>query len=516
MPLNDIVTVAITDESAGITQAGFGIPLIVSYRPAWVERSRTYSSLAAMVSDGFDVNSPEYKAAEKISSQSPRVESWMVGRGTLAPTQRFALTPVAQDDDVYSVTIIDPDGNEEVVSYTQDSMIDLPFTAQSANFTAGRTVTGGTSAAKAIILTNTDGGTTGTLRVVGVRGTFVNGETITDDNGSPGSATCGTPAAVTGVAATAAEIINGLRSLIDGLDFDLTLTDQTTFLRAVADTAGDFFSFEVANAAKLGIAQDHANPGIATDLTAIAFESSDWYAFVTLFNSKALVDAAAAWAESNSKLYVPQTQDTAVITTTISGTDDVAEALRANAYDYSPPIYHPKTAAFADAAWLGKCLPFDPGSETWKFKTLAGVPAVTFTDSQLVNLRAKRCNFYYTVAGRNITSEGISPSGRFIDTVRGTDWFIARLQERVFLLLASVAKIPFTDGGIALIEGAVRAQCDEAVEEGFFAPGFTVTVPKAADVSAPNKAARLLPDVKFNATLAGAIHKTEIDGVVAV
>jgi hypothetical protein len=63
----------------------------------------------------------------------------------------------------------------------------LPYDGQSGNFTAGLTVTGGTSGATAIIVSDVDGGATGTLTLSNINGHFVDNETITD-TGS-GSAT---------------------------------------------------------------------------------------------------------------------------------------------------------------------------------------------------------------------------------------------------------------------------------------------------------------------------------------
>jgi len=63
----------------------------------------------------------------------------------------------------------------------------LAYDAQSANFTSGLVLTGGTSAATAIIVTDVDAGTTGTLTIRKISGTFQNDETITDS--STGSAT---------------------------------------------------------------------------------------------------------------------------------------------------------------------------------------------------------------------------------------------------------------------------------------------------------------------------------------
>lgn len=63
----------------------------------------------------------------------------------------------------------------------------LPYDAQSANFTVGLTVTGGTTGATGIITADVDGGTTGTLTLSNIVGQFQDNETITDT--STGSAT---------------------------------------------------------------------------------------------------------------------------------------------------------------------------------------------------------------------------------------------------------------------------------------------------------------------------------------
>ncbi len=72
--------------------------------------------------------------------------------------------------------------------------ITLPYTAQSGNFTTGLTVTGGTSAATGLIHQDNDSGSTGTLLLTDVRGTFVSGEGLTDT--STGVATAGAPASL--------------------------------------------------------------------------------------------------------------------------------------------------------------------------------------------------------------------------------------------------------------------------------------------------------------------------------
>jgi hypothetical protein len=67
----------------------------------------------------------------------------------------------------------------------------LTFTAQTGNFTDGLTITGATSGATAVISSQVDNGTTGTLSLTTVVGIFISGELITDT--STGSATVDEP-----------------------------------------------------------------------------------------------------------------------------------------------------------------------------------------------------------------------------------------------------------------------------------------------------------------------------------
>jgi len=49
MPLSDIANVAISLQTGGLTQQGFGTGLILGYSmTGWVERSRTYTSITGV------------------------------------------------------------------------------------------------------------------------------------------------------------------------------------------------------------------------------------------------------------------------------------------------------------------------------------------------------------------------------------------------------------------------------------------------------------------------------------
>lgn len=323
--------------------------------------------------------------------------------------------------------------------------------------------------------------------------------------------------------ATNDEIVAGLVAAINALAGD-TVTASAVgsagaqTVQLLGDAPANWNDVEVLDLNLLSIAQTHADPGVAADLAAILLENTTWYAIVNAYNSLAMVTAIAVWAEANGKLFLASTQDSAVITTAKSGTDDVGEALQAAAYARTALMYHPATGSFIGAAWAGRLLPLDPGSETWAYKALAGVAQYTLTPTQRANALAKNVNIYETVAGLPMTNTGIVSAGEYIDVIRFRDWLVARIQERVASLLANANKVPFTDAGIAQVEAEVRAQLREGVGVGGLSenPMPKVTVPKAKDVSSADKAARTLRNVQFDAVLAGAIHSLVISGTVSV
>lgn len=73
------------------------------------------------------------------------------------------------------------------IEEANELLFDLAYDGQSANFTAGLVVTGGTSQAKGVIVSDTDGGATGTLVIrvtdLGRNGAgFIDNEALTDSS----------------------------------------------------------------------------------------------------------------------------------------------------------------------------------------------------------------------------------------------------------------------------------------------------------------------------------------------
>jgi hypothetical protein len=311
---------------------------------------------------------------------------------------------------------------------------------------------------------------------------------------------------------TVALIIDGLITAIGAASpaVAMTPTDNTTNFDLVA-AAGVLFDVTVN--AELSIKDTTTDPGIATDLAAILVADPDWYGLCLDSNSELEGLAAASWTETNKKLLVVNSYDTEITAATAG---NFFLDLESAAYARTVPIWSGSILSYAGAAWLGKMLPYTPGDATWKFKTLAGVTVDVLTDTQQTNIKNARGNWYVEVGGINMTQEGWTSSGEFADVTQLIDYLTARIRENVFALFPNSAKLPYTDGSVSMIKGVISATIKEREPKGIVPNTTTVTAPLVADVSAVDRAARLLPDVEFQATLAGAIHATEIAGVLSV
>lgn len=176
---------------------------------------------------------------------------------------------------------------------------------------------------------------------------------------------------------------------------------------------------------------------------------------------------------------------------------------------------------------MGHMLPTTPGEETWAFQPLTGqTPAPT----SLLNLtaqraaKAKNANIYTAVNGVGVTSNGMMASGRFIDNQIGVDWMRVRQLEAVMQQFISAKKVPFTEGGIAAVrsriasvneEGIRNALLDTVLLDGSGNPdpagrAYIIDTPALSEISAEDRAARLLGSITNTVRFAGAIHNVTI------
>jgi len=101
--IDDIVSVQISRQSIAVSQDSFGIAMILGTHKNFNDRLKYYSSLTEMVTDGFISTTKEYAAASKLLAQSPKVETFAIGRRSVDDASVVVSTVAAST--AYTVTI---------------------------------------------------------------------------------------------------------------------------------------------------------------------------------------------------------------------------------------------------------------------------------------------------------------------------------------------------------------------------------------------------------------------------
>lgn len=310
---------------------------------------------------------------------------------------------------------------------------------------------------------------------------------------------------------TAAAIATAIVAAVDAItDLSCVLdTDEADF---TADNVGDHFFF--GNFANCGFEDTTVDLGYAAALSAARLEDDDFYGITLEHPSEANIDAVSSPVESLKKIlavhYQGTTADFITYMTTLSATG------RDRTYVQYTSMRTP--GEYPAASELGKMLPKNPGSATWKFKNLNNATYDLLTPTQQTNIKDQNGNIYVVDGGVAIVQEGVAVSGEFMDTTRFIDWLEARVKERVFSLFVNQDKVDYDDVGVDQIANEIYAVLELGVERRGLKsdPAPTVTVPSVADIGTVDRAARNLPDVVFQGELRGAVHKVSITGVVTV
>jgi len=261
---------------------------------------------------------------------------------------------------------------------------------------------------------------------------------------------------------------------------------------------------------------------LKTTLTRAKAESSFYGIHITEFRDLEDVNAAVQWAEANEKLFCFEYTDYESFPVTNTNYYRSLGIYAGEADGYAAEE-QPAENQYLALAWMAKCFGYDPGTETWNLKELATVVPSAIDSQKKKELSEKHVNTFLRYAGSNVTVGGYTLAGEWIDVIRFRDWLKAEMQANVFNVLKLNRKVPFTDAGIGLIEGKMQETLAKGQTLGGIAeteydssdneiPGYTVTVPKASDLTEAERKSRKLTGCRYTARLAGAIHAVEIEG----
>ncbi|TDV39530.1 uncharacterized protein DUF3383 [Paraburkholderia caballeronis] len=481
LPVSRLINVTINLAALAAQGANLNTALFLGASPVidTNERMRTYAEIDDVSAD-FGTDAPEYSAAALYFEQTPQPASLCIGRwaktasagqlngGVLSVDQQAIANWTAITTGAFDISV---DGVAKVVT-------GLDFSGQ----------------------TNLNG-------VAAAIGAKLTGASIVWD-GSRFIVTSATTGAESAVSyATVPDSGTDISAML-GLTSSLASTPANGIAAETPAAAAALFLDRFSNQF-LGLA--FADPDI---------EDDDHLAVANLIEA------------DQAHIYGITTQNPQAVDPTV--TTDLASQLKALNLKYTV-IQYSSANPYAVSSLLGRLLTVDFDANnttiTLMYKQEPGIVAETLTTTQANALQAKNCNVFVNYSNDTaIIQYGVTPSGIFVDSVYNAIWFKNAIQTAVYnLLYTSPTKIPQTDAGNATIAATISSVCDEAVTNGYLAPGvwnsagfgaisqgqtlskgYYIYTPAIASQSQADREARKSVSFQIAAKEAGAIHSADI------
>ena len=276
-----------------------------------------------------------------------------------------------------------------------------------------------------------------------------------------------------------------------------------------ADNPCELFAFSCSSPL-MQFKEETPDPGITADLTAIEAQDDDWYALLTDSTSQPIIEAAAAWIESNGcKVYFAMSQDWDYKDSV--AVSSVRTSLNAAGYNRTASIYHCDGEERADAAWASRGLGIAPGSVTFANLTLAGITPDVLSTTERNAIEGEFGNHYHRCRGQEYVIDGTMASGRYIDITRDSDATVDRLIVDLSNKLKASTKWPYTQAGVEVFRAAAANTLDTLVADGILAPDPVPSVDEldVTTLSADTINSRCVP-LTIRGQLTGAIHCADL------
>lgn len=451
-----------------------------------VERSRTYSSLAAVAAD-FGTSAEEYFSAVAWFGQSPQPNQIIIGRWVdAASAGGLRCGPLSDSQQSMAAW-------NSIVAGKFGIVVDGAAVAQIGplDFSAAANLN-----AVAAIIDAAVAGATCVWNSVYSRFEFTSGTT------------------------GAASDVGFLQTPLAGVDISDELAGRSTSSGAYV------FDGQAAES--------------VTDAVAIFDDTlgQRWYGlFIPSADNDDHMDVAAfIEASGNKHIYGVNTQEGGVIVA--ATTTDIAYLLK-QANFLRTVVQYSSTSAYAVCSLLGRILTTNYAGVnttiTLKFKNEPGITGETLSTSQANAAEGKNANIFVDYENdTTIVEQGVMADGTFVDVVTGTDWLSLDIQRSLFnVLYTTTTKIPQTNAGVQLLQTAIEASCSQGVNNGLLAPGvwnsdgfgtlkqgdfmqkgYYVYALPIGQQNPADRAARIAPPFKVAAKLAGAIHSVDVEIVV--
>ncbi|MBO7733121.1 MAG: DUF3383 family protein [Methanobrevibacter sp.] len=226
------------------------------------------------------------------------------------------------------------------------------------------------------------------------------------------------------------------------------------------------------------------------------------------------------------------------------GSGGILYSLAALNLDHTKLLYYTDSSASLDkvramlAAYAGRMFSVEFAAQnttiTANLKTLRGITADTAITETIYNtLKGLGVDAYVTYGGVAKVVSNPNGNGNYFDDVYNRLWFKQTMKVAIFNVLATTGtKIPQTEVGMNNLKAGARRVCEQAVYNGFLAPGkwngsetfgdpadfhrniedfgfFIYSMP-IAQQSQEDRLARKAPVIQIAGKQAGAIHSASI------
>jgi len=489
------VDVEIKKDTPSVSAASFGIPILISKNPAitTAQRVKRFTTLAG-VETLFDKTTEEWKAADAYFSQDPfnekQPEELLIGRYVISDSSAVLEAGEFAETDIEVWKLVTDGEFGVTIDGTLVDVTGLDFSAITSLDDVASVISAGTAGATVKYVVNRFVFTSDTT---GVTSTITLLQTVATPSGTD----------ISGTVLTGSKYLNGE-----------TLTTPS-------------------NVGQSLLSQGQAAETAADMLTAIKNANSSWYALglVNSLRDDQFTEDLADALESNRNIMITVTNDPNTLV--LGSSASLAAKLKAKNYKRTSLVYHDNADVYPDWSWMGQQLPKDVGSTNWSYKTLAGIAQgasqeiqpSSITQTQIDAAEDVNVNVYTTTLGANFIYFGtmtggknIDKEGEYLDIIINIDFLQARVEEGLMSLLLEKDIIPFTDGGITIVDTRLKTLLQTfGVNQGILVDQTVVTFfPKRADVSQADRDDRKLPGGTFTAELTGGINQIIVRGTVSI
>lgn len=241
----------------------------------------------------------------------------------------------------------------------------------------------------------------------------------------------------------------------------------------------------------------------------------DWRHLVVVTEGETAIDISRIMAKTETlrnKMYFADLETTDSTVLTLSGINKTVLFYCNSTEDYPSPV----------SALVGATAGLAAGSFTYKNMILKGIAPQALTDLQIDAIHNKGGITFVTKSGDNVTTEGKTAGGEYIDIIDSQDYIIGNLEYQTQKTLNTTNKISYDNNGIAILENVAVNVMRDAYNRGIIATNedgtaaYTVSYTKREDTEASDRAERKYIGGQFAFALAGAVHTVEISGEIII